>query len=92
MQPVTPVLPASSEVEQVIGAEQAEYIPLPAFRTDRATLSRWRLSEEERAHLAAGGDLFICQLHFGLPLQPILPIADEPDNALSIMLECEANV
>jgi len=93
MQPVSPVLPASEEVEKIVGGgDHGEYTPLPAFHTEKSTLSRWSLTEEERAYIAEGGDLYICQLNFGEPLQPILPIINTPDNVLTIMLECEANV
>lgn len=92
MKPVSPVLPNAPDLEHVLGANQHEYIPLPVFRTDKSTLSRWRLSDEERTYIANGGDLFICQLNFGAAIQPILPIADLPDDALRIMLECEAEV
>lgn len=90
MEAVSPVLPISEGVETIYATEQPEYTALPTFRTEKALISRWKLSEEERRHIAEGGDLFICVLHFGQPLQPILPIAAPPAQALEMMLRCEA--
>lgn len=89
MEAIAPVLPGG-ECEVTYAKDQPEYIPLPVFRTQRAVLSRWRLTEQERQHLAGGGDLFICMMNFGGPLQPVMPIAADPDTALQTMLECEA--
>ena len=90
MEPITPVLPASGECEVTYAKEQPEYLALPVFRTEKAVLSRWRLTEAERRYLADGGDLFLCMMNFGGPLLPILPIAADPDTALQMMLEAEA--
>jgi len=89
MEAVSPVLPASKSVETVYAKDQPEYNELPTFRSERAVLSRWALSAEERAHIAAGGDLFICMMNFGGPLLPILPMACGPDQALETMLAAE---
>ena len=85
MEAVSPVF-SSSNVETIYAKDQPEYTPLPTFRTEKAVISRWKLTEEERKHIADGGDLFICVLNFGMPLQPILPIAADADAALTIML------
>lgn len=90
MEAISPVLPASGEIEVTYAKEQPEYAPLPVFRTEKGVLSRWKLTEDERRHIARGGDLFICMMNFGGPLLPILPIAAEPDQALATMLEAEA--
>jgi hypothetical protein len=92
MTPVSPVVPGSGPVETRFAENQPQYQPLPAFRSEKAILSRWRLTEEERKHIADGGDLFICQLPFDNPLQPILPIAAAPERALEIMFEVESTV
>jgi hypothetical protein len=92
MEAVSPVLPISADVETVYAKDQPEYVPLPTFRSEKAVLSRWTLSDEERAHIAAGGDLFICMMNFGGPLLPILPIAAGPDQALEMMLAAEAAI
>jgi hypothetical protein len=91
MRAVSPVLPASLELEQIYGAEDGSdrYELLPTFRTDKAVVSRWVLTNEERAHIAAGGDLFVAILNYSQPIWPILPIAAEPDQVLSILLAAE---
>ena len=56
--------------------DQPEYRPLPVARLHGAegrVISRWTLTAEERARIAAGEDLYIELLTFGRPLQPILP-------------------
>ena len=90
MKAASPVLPAAGDCEVTYAKDQPEYSPLPVFRTEKAVLSRWTLTEEERRHIASGGDLFICMINFGGPLLPILPIAEDPDTALAIMLDAEA--
>jgi hypothetical protein len=90
MEAISPVLPAGGECEVTYANDQPEYNALPVFRTEKAVLSRWTLTDAERHYLAAGGDLFICMINFGGPLLPILPIAADPDTALKIMLEAEA--
>jgi hypothetical protein len=90
MEAVSPVVPGNEEFEVVYAKDQPEYQPLPVLRTEKALLSRWRLSEAERAHIAAGGDLFVCVLHFGGTLQPMMPIADTPERAMQIMVETES--
>jgi hypothetical protein len=36
-------------------------------------LTRWRFSEEGRARIAAGEDLYLAVTTFGKPLQPLAP-------------------
>jgi hypothetical protein len=60
--------------EVVFAEEQPEYIPLRALRSrDGAgrVLSRWTPTEEQRAAIAAGADVFLELVTFGAPLQPI---------------------
>ena len=87
MKPVSPVIPGN-EFEVVYAENQPEYIPLPTIRTEHLVLSRWQLTEEERAHIAQGGDLFILQIGRTVQ-QPVMPIADAPDKALQIMMETD---
>lgn len=71
MIPVSPVMPGSETIELVYGKNQPEYVPLPAVYLDtpsRPVLSRWRLSDEERAAVAAGADIVLTLLSFGNPL------------------------
>jgi hypothetical protein len=90
MKAISPVLPSSGPVEVTFAKDQPEYSPLPVFQTEKTVISRWKLSEAERRHIAAGGDLFIAMMNFGGPLLPILPIAADPDQALELVLEAEA--
>jgi hypothetical protein len=73
MQPVSPVMPGSESIEVVYGKGQPEYNPLPAVYLDtpaRPVITRWRLTDEERAAIAAGADIVLTLLSFGTPLQP----------------------
>lgn len=56
--------------------DQPQYRPLPVARLhgpEGRLISRWTFTAEERAKIAAGEDLYIEVLTFGLKLQPILP-------------------
>lgn len=89
MEPVTPVLPHSQPLEIHVAESQEEFQALPSFRTEYTNISRWRLTDEERAHIAAGGDLFIAQLNGNSPLQPITPMAIDEGEVLAQVLACE---
>ena len=75
---------------EVVYAEmQPQYVPLPTIRTEKMVLSRWEAPrDDERRHIAAGGDLFILQLGREVQ-QPVLPIADTPQNALRVLVDTE---
>jgi hypothetical protein len=92
MKPVSPVIPHTDDLEIVYARRQQQYQPLPVIRTERLMMSRWQLTDEERQHIANGGDLFICCIHFGNGLQPIMPIAASPDRALEIMMETDREI
>jgi hypothetical protein len=73
MNPVSPVMPGSASIERIYGANQPEYVPLPAVYLDtpsRAVITRWRLTDEERNAVAAGADIVLSLLTFGQPLAP----------------------
>lgn len=89
MNAVSPVIPGSKEFEVVYAKDQPEYNALPVLRTEKTLVSRWKFSDEEREMIANGADLFLCVMHFGQPLQPILPILGE-DNAIRAMIEIGA--
>ena len=60
----------------VLAKDQPQYRPLPVAVLDGPrgrTISRWTLTPEERAAVAAGEDIYLEQLTFRTPLQPILP-------------------
>ena len=66
MTPVSPVMPGSEPIEIVLGANQPEYIPLPAVYLNEVScpmLTRWRLSDEERVAIAAGADVVMTQTY-----------------------------
>lgn len=64
----------------VFAKDQPPYRPLPAHRsaTGRVT-SCWALNWRERVALLLTGRLWLAQLTFGQPLQPLLPtVAPKP--------------
>ena len=68
------VLPPHEEV--TFARNQPQYRPLPTVILDGRegrVISRWTLSPEERAAIAAGEDIYLEQLTFGNPLQPQRP-------------------
>jgi hypothetical protein len=72
------VAPRTGAVEISIAEEQLEYKPLvaamyqnPAYGGALTLLTRWRLTEEEKARVAAGEDLYLSVMTFGQPLQPL---------------------
>ncbi len=72
MQPVTPVIPGLELKEVVFAKDQPEYIPLPAAKlADGTVTTRWRVSFRERLRILFGGNLWVTQLTFNRPLQPI---------------------
>jgi hypothetical protein len=92
MEPITPVLPEIGEGPQITVAEnQKEYKPLPVLCTTAAVMSRWKLSDEDRRHIASGGDLFIVQMNFSEQLQPILPFCGTDDEALEVLASTVKN-
>lgn len=87
MEAVSPFSDAASlGLEVKVAEKQEQYNTLPAFYTRLGLLTRWRLSDEERQHIANGGDLMIALVTFGRKVQPIMPMADTPDNALAAVL------
>lgn len=67
----------------VFGAEQPEYLPLPAhvdtLVPEGTVTTCWQLSPEDMASLAAnGGRIWLQQLSFGMALQPQRPSVECP--------------
>ena len=80
MKPSSPVVPGSSLPETVFAKDQPEYEPLPVFKfDDGAVLSRWRLTFWERLRVLWFGDVYLWQLTFNRPLQPVMLEAKRPD-------------
>lgn len=86
MNPVSPVIEGNKVFEVMYADHQEEYVTLPVLRTSMGVMSRWRLTDEERKHIAEGGDLYIIQLNGGGCLQPILPLACHPEIALETFI------
>ncbi len=84
MEPISPVLPGSPELQEVVyGKDQPEYKPLPAVTVNYSdgsisVVTRWRLSLLERLRLLVSGCFWWEQMTFGNPLQPVLPHLKEP--------------
>lgn len=59
-----------------LAKDQPEYIPLPIARITSNTMvplvSRWTFTDEERAAIAAGGDLYLTLYSFGRPHMPVM--------------------
>lgn len=86
MKSTSPVFDGTSIAEVVYAKDQPEYEPLPAVRSDKTLITRWKLTPDERKRLIDGEDLFIHIMHFGNPLQPLLPVVGQVE-ALECFLE-----
>lgn len=80
-----PVIRGRESEEVVYAKDQPEYIPLRCLVTDRENTglvtSRWTLTNEQRAKVSAGADVFLELMTFGQPLQPIrIAIGDCTEN------------
>lgn len=53
--------------------DQPQYKQLPAFKNGDTITSCWKLSIRERFRIIITGKLWISQMNFNSPLQPILP-------------------
>lgn len=67
----------------VFGANQPEYIPLPAERVGKPETGQintcWELSPDELKQIQETGKIWVSLLTFGQPLQPVLVSVDKPD-------------
>ena len=67
----------------IFGANQPEYIPLPAERVGKPETGQintcWALSPDELKKVQETGQIYVSLLTFGQPLQPILVSVDKPD-------------
>lgn len=72
------VAPRIGALEVTLAEEQHTYLPITAAVLQGPlgveVVTRWRLSEEERAAVARGDDLYIRLLTFGQPMQPVAPV------------------
>lgn len=63
---------------------QPEYLPLPVLRSPQGTVtSRWHMTWRERLAALFIGDVYLTQLTFNTPLQPVrLQVAVPTDEEL----------
>lgn len=60
----------------VFAKDQPEYQPLPALRMpDGEVITCWEISDEELEEIVKTKRIYLSQLTFNQPLQPILPMA-----------------
>jgi len=67
----------------VIGDTQPQYKPLPALLMsgkEGEVITCWELTQEEIDEIVANRCLYLSQLTFNNPLQPIKPMANLADN------------
>ncbi len=79
-----PVAPRVGWPETMLAEEQEEYLTCCVATITYAdgsvgTMSRWRLTDEERAKLVAGADLYLTLYTFGRPMPPINLEVGRPD-------------
>lgn len=68
-------------VNRTFGANQPEYRPLPALVTpDGQVVTCWEFTDEEVEVLIKNKCIYIQQLTFNQPFQPILPIVELGDD------------
>jgi hypothetical protein len=79
-----PVFDGLEQHEVVYAKDQPEYIPLRTLVSSgpkRKAISRWTLTPEQRAAIAAGADIFLELSTFGYPLHPIrMMVCDDNTN------------
>jgi len=67
------------EAHTTFAKDQPEYLPLPAFISeDGQVVTCWRFSLWERLLVLITGKMWIRQLTFNQPLQPICPQVKTP--------------
>src|SRR5262249_5273129 len=79
MKPSSPIVPGHDLPETVYAKHQPEYQPLPVYlQRDGAVLSRWHCTWRERLRILITGDVYLWQLTFNGPLQPVSVEAEKP--------------
>lgn len=70
------------QANKVFGANQKEYLPLPAFtdssQSNGGVITCWKLSWKEIFQLLKTRKIWLHQLTFGAPLQPQRPQVENP--------------
>ena len=82
-----PVAPRVGAPEVMMAQDQDQYLTVcVALITysdqSQAVMTRWRLSDEERALIAAGNDVYLTLMTFGQPMQPITMEIGPPEWAV----------
>lgn len=70
-----PVIRGLERFEVVYAEHQPQYIPLRVLKASDPSgrvLSRWSPTDEQRRAISNGADIFLTQLTFRNPLQPVL--------------------
>lgn len=63
----------------VLAKDQPEYNPLPAFFDMQGTMvTAWQMDEDERKEFLRTGRIYLTQLTFGKPFQPVRLSIDCP--------------
>ena len=79
MKPVSPIIPGQHLPETIYAKDQPQYQPLPVWRDEDGTvLSRWHCTWRERLRILFTGDVYLWQLTFNQPLQPVNVEASAP--------------
>lgn len=82
--PIVPVIPGfvpdedTNCTEVAYTSTEPGVLPLPALIVENQVLSRWQLSEEEKALVAQNGTLYLWVFTHGHPLPPVLVTAIAP--------------
>ena len=68
------------EHNATFGEGQPQYKPLPVHITPEGqVISCWQRSEEDKARIAETGQIWLSQLTFNRPLQPVFMTTDRSD-------------
>lgn len=65
--------------ETIAKGDGNQILDLPVLIVGDTTFSRWTPTDEEREAIAAGADILVAVLNAGHPLQPLVPLALQPD-------------
>ena len=68
------------EHNATFGEGQPQYKPLPVLLfPDGQVISCWQLNDEEKARVAETGQIWLSQLTFNRPLQPVFMTVEKTD-------------
>jgi hypothetical protein len=69
-----------SQQNVVYGAEQDEYLPLPAYQNRGLgiVITAWQMSDEERETFLKTGIIYLQTMTFNQPLQPVQFFIENP--------------